>query len=77
MTALLQQVIDRVETLPESEQDFAAGVLVEALESERKWDELFAKTTDSQWQAMMSEVEADIKAGRVHPVEALDEVTPD
>lgn len=74
MTALLQKVIAQVEALPEETQNALASDWLEALESERKWDELFAKTTDDQWRAMVDGVKADIAAGRTHPMEALDEV---
>ena len=77
VTALLQQVIAKVESLPESQQDAFAAEWLGELESERKWDDLFANTTHDQWQGMMDMVKADIAAGKVHSMEALDEITPD
>ncbi|MDB6118796.1 MAG: hypothetical protein JWO08_2577 [Verrucomicrobiaceae bacterium] len=77
MTALLQQVIAKVEALPEAQQDAFASEWLDELESERKWDDLFIGTTDDQWQGMMDMVKADIAAGKVHTMEALDEIAPD
>ena len=77
MTALLQQVIAKVEALPESQQDAFAAEWLGELDSERKWDELFADTTHDQWQGMIDMVKADIAAGKVHTMEALNEIAPD
>lgn len=77
MTALLQQVIAKVEALPEDQQDAFASEWLDELESERKWDEKFASTTDDQWQNVADMVKAEIAAGKIHPMEALDEVAPD
>lgn len=73
MTALLQEVIKRAESLPETEQNMFASEWLIELESERKWDVLFA-TTDDQLRAMVDGVKADIAAGRTHPMEAMDVV---
>ena len=46
MGALLDQVIAEASKLPDEEQDaFAAWALAE-LESERRWDDLFARSQD-------------------------------
>ena len=46
MTNLLQQAFDRASKLSQTEQDALATWLMEELESEREWDELFAKSED-------------------------------
>jgi hypothetical protein len=46
MTKMLEQVIQRMSKLPEQEQDAWAAHLLEELESEKKWDESFAKSQD-------------------------------
>jgi hypothetical protein len=43
MTDLMRQAIDKVVKLPDSEQDALAAILLAEMESERRWDELFAR----------------------------------
>ncbi|HCS50091.1 hypothetical protein [Rubinisphaera sp.] len=44
MTELLEQLFDRVSKLPPEEQDEIANWIMKELDSERKWDDLFAKS---------------------------------
>jgi hypothetical protein len=44
MTKLLEQAVDRARQLSEAEQDAIAQIMLDEIESERKWDELFAKS---------------------------------
>lgn len=44
MTKLLEHAFARANTLPESEQDAIARLVMEEIESERQWDELFARS---------------------------------
>ncbi|TWT59526.1 hypothetical protein [Rubinisphaera italica] len=46
MTELLEQLFDRVSKLPPEEQDEIANWMMKELDSERKWDALFAKSQD-------------------------------
>jgi hypothetical protein len=46
MTYLLEKALSEVAKLPPSEQDALAAILLEELESERKWAELFDKSQD-------------------------------
>ena len=46
MTQLLEKAIAKVSALPDSEQDAAASVLLSELESEQRWDQLFASSQD-------------------------------
>lgn len=46
MTELLEQAIARLKTLPSSEQDAIATMIIEELEDERRWDESFARSPD-------------------------------
>ena len=36
-----------------------------------RWERAFARTTDEQWEAMIAQVEAEIEAGEVYPIESL------
>ena len=42
MTALLEKAMNQVNALPPEEQDAVASLILEEIESEKHWDELFA-----------------------------------
>jgi hypothetical protein len=65
MTALLQQALGALETLP------AAAHLLDVLD-ERRWDRQFAATTPAQWARVMTRVRAEIPAGHGVPMSAAD-----
>ena len=44
MTELLEEVLEQVKQLPESEQDAIASIILEELSDERRWDEAFARS---------------------------------
>lgn len=46
MTELPRKVIERLNQLPEDEQNLVAAWILEELESERRWEELFAASQD-------------------------------
>lgn len=46
MTKLLQKAFDEASKLPEAEQDTLGRILLDELASERRWEELFAKSQD-------------------------------
>jgi len=46
MTKLLEKAFEKASKLPEAEQNLLAKWLIEELESERKWDKLFAESED-------------------------------
>ncbi|BAY76893.1 hypothetical protein NIES25_33510 [Nostoc linckia NIES-25] len=47
MTELLEKAIARLKTLPPSEQDAIAAMILEELEDEIQWDEAFASSKDT------------------------------
>ena len=71
MTQLLQTAINKLKKLPKKEQDAFALRILEEIEADAKWDELFAKTTDQQWKNLIDQVDKEIDAGN-H--ESMDEV---
>ncbi len=71
MTQLLQTAINKLKKLPKKEQDAFALRILEEIEADTKWDELFAKTTDQQWKSLIDQVDKEIDAGN-H--ESMDEV---
>jgi hypothetical protein len=46
MGKVLQQALTELTKLPETEQDTVGAWILAELESERKWDELFARSPD-------------------------------
>lgn len=69
MTQELQSVIKLLLKLSADEQRRYALQIEEQLKSDLKWDELFEKTTDEQWDKMIAEVEAEIESGDTQPLE--------
>ena len=66
MERLLEKVIAETAKLPEQEQEaFAASMLAE-LESERRWNELFAKSQDLLAR-MADEARREYRAGLTEP----------
>ena len=47
MTELLEQAIARLKTLPSSEQDVIAILILEELEDEIQWDATFARSQNT------------------------------
>lgn len=47
MTELLERVVKKVRTLPDSEQDAIATLILEELEDEAQWDRTFVRTQDA------------------------------
>ena len=46
MTQLLEKAFAEAAKLPEEEQDAFAALILEELDSERRWDESFARSQD-------------------------------
>lgn len=46
MTELLERAIARLQTLPESEQNAIASIILDEIEDERRWDKAFARSPD-------------------------------
>ncbi len=46
MTKLLEQAVAKARALPEAEQDAIAQIVIDEIESERRWDELLAKSPE-------------------------------
>ncbi len=68
MGALLQKAVAEASKLPEAEQEVVGAWLLAELESERRWDELFAQSHD-----MLAEMAADAiredEAGLTQPLD--------
>jgi hypothetical protein len=64
MTQLLEQAVNELTKLPDSEQDAIAALILEELEDERHWDAKFTNSQD-QLSRLAAKVRHDIAAGRV------------
>jgi hypothetical protein len=68
MTELLKQAMAAAAKLPDAEQDVLARWILENLESERRWDELFARSPDGLAQ-LAEEALAELRAGKTQPLD--------
>ena len=68
MTELLQKAFEEASKLPPEEQDAFANMLLAELQSERRWDELFAKSQD-MLKAMAEKAVRDFEQGKTKPIE--------
>ena len=70
MTQALSAAVATAAQLSEEEQDALAAILLEEMESEERWNALFA---DSQnlLERMAKEAIQDFQAGRVQPIDQL------
>jgi len=68
MGKVLRQAVDELTKLPETEQEAAGAWILAELESERRWDDLFARSTD-----LLSEMAAEAiredEAGLTEPLD--------
>ena len=67
MTQLLKKAIKEVEKLSEADQDAVAALVLEELESEKRWSEAFAKSPDLLAK-LAQEALAEDAAGRTKPL---------
>ena len=73
MTKLLQQAFNVASELPEEQQDMVAQVLLDEMESERKWDELFSRPeSEEPLNRMAEETLADYEEGLTEPLNLED-----
>ena len=73
MNKLLGEAFEEAAKLPEGEQDRIARVLFEEMESDQRWDELFA-TPESEvfLERIADETIAEHRAGRTRPLDVED-----
>jgi DNA phosphorothioation-dependent restriction protein DptG len=70
MTKLLEKAFQEAQKLPETEHDALAARLLEELESDRRWDELFSRPESKRsLETLADEIRAEIKAGRTSPLD--------
>ena len=67
MTKLLEQAFQAAAQLPPDQQDALAAILLKELESEQRWDQLFAASQDTLAN-LADEALAEYRAGRTKPL---------
>lgn len=70
MTKLAAEAWQKLQELDDAEQDRLARIILDDIESERRWDELFANSQDLLAE-MAAEAKSEYEAG------LTDELTPD
>lgn len=60
MTTLMETLIERLQEIPEDEQDKYAAAFLKELEADQRWEDLFDQTTEEQWEALVEEVRMDM-----------------
>ena len=66
MSNLMEQAIVRARQLPEEDQDAIASIILREIESERRWDALFAHPKSADLLSRLAdEALAEARAGRV------------
>lgn len=63
MTKLLAQAMAKARELPEVDQDAIGQRVLDEIESERRWDELFARSPETLWK-LADQAWAEHEAGR-------------
>jgi hypothetical protein len=63
MTRLMEQVIEKLRSLPEEKQDSVAGFVLSELEADRKWDATSTRYAD-KLRKLADEAIDDLQAGR-------------
>ena len=70
MSQLMERAILEVKQLPESDQEAIAAIILEVIDSDRRWDELFARPESADLLSRMAdEALAEIQAGRAKPLD--------
>ena len=72
MTLTLRTAFARAEALPDSDQDALAALVIAEIESEARWDELFARPESETLLAKMAaDAMREHDAGRTRPLDKL------
>jgi hypothetical protein len=68
MTKLLEQAIAKARELSEADQDAIGQLVLDEIESERHWDELFAKSPE-KLRKLADQAMAEHEAGKSEPLD--------
>jgi hypothetical protein len=66
----MADAIEKARQLPEDDQEAIAAIILQEIESERRWDELFARPVSADLLARMAdEALDDVRAGRARKLD--------
>ncbi len=72
MTTLMKKAIEALSKLPKEKQDFYAREILDAIDGDKKWDQLFA---DPRSEILLSQMavkaRAEYEAGETRPLDEL------
>lgn len=70
MTKLLERAFAEASALPDSAQDALASIMLQEIEAEQRWDELFARPESAELLSRLAdEALAEARAGRVRKLD--------
>jgi hypothetical protein len=70
MTRLMEQAIERASQLSEDEQNAIAAIILREIESDERWDELFARPASADLLSRMAdEAMSEVQSGRVQKLD--------
>jgi hypothetical protein len=69
MGKLLERAIEEARKLSEEDQEALAYLMLEEIDSERRWDELFSQPVSPALERMMEDALEDHRAGRTEPLD--------
>jgi len=73
MSELMEKAIQKVKQLPEHDQESIAWIILQEIESEHRWEELFGRPQSADVLARMAdEALAEARAGRARPFDVND-----
>jgi hypothetical protein len=70
MSQLMEQAIKRVRQLPEQDQESIASIILQEIEAEQRWEELFARPGSADLLSRMAdEALIEVRAGRARKLD--------
>jgi hypothetical protein len=72
MASLMDQAIEKARELPEQDQEALASMILQEIESESRWNDLFSRPESADLLSRLANealAEAKAKAGRARPVD--------
>lgn len=70
MSQLMEQAIQRARQLSEPDQEAIAAIILQEIESDQRWDELFARPESADLLSRLAdEALAEIRAGRARKLD--------
>ena len=73
MSQLMEQAFLKARQLPEPDQEAIASIILQEIESDRRWDELFARPESAELLSRLAdEAIVEIRAGRARKLDIND-----